>query len=263
MTARPTVVPDAIATLRDHYRLAADRATREIVDEGRTPAKAEEIAAIAAQYADREVADWRRRPDAPAGLACRSGCSSCCHVQVSATIPEVILIAGTLLDDREPDDLARLRDRVERHGRVLRGVFGAGRGRLGQPCPLLDDEGGCSIHEVRPLTCRGWNSLDVSRCHAVLADPHAGVEVPTDPVQRTIAQAIALGTQAGLRARGLQHGAVELIAAVRIVLDDPGAVDRWLAGEPAFADAELAAVDPEVHQVEVAFLGRPPVAPEG
>ncbi|MBN1309680.1 MAG: YkgJ family cysteine cluster protein, partial [Chitinispirillaceae bacterium] len=38
--------------------------------------------------------------------------------------------------------------------------------RMRRPCPLLGDDGGCSIYEVRPLTCRIYVSFsDPQRCN--------------------------------------------------------------------------------------------------
>ena len=44
-------------------------------------------------------------------------------------------------------------------------------------CPFLTDEGGCSIHPARPLTCRTYGVLNhVSQVKATAASAHG--EVP-------------------------------------------------------------------------------------
>ena len=235
----PTALPPEIDDLAGRYRDAARAATREILGEGRTVAKVEELAAITAEYSDREVADWRRQPASPPSLGCRAGCSSCCHAPVGITIPDAVRLGLTILDDWDDPALEALRDRIGRHREAHRGLTGDARRRVGHPCPLLDEAGGCSVHQARPIECRGWNSLDASRCDAFRANPWAGVEIPTDLVQITIARSIAAGTQAGLKAEGLENTRVDLAAALGIILDDPEVVDRWLAGEVGFAEAEL------------------------
>jgi hypothetical protein len=42
-----------------------------------------------------------------------------------------------------------------------------------------------------------------------------------------------------LQAVGLKDDLLELNAALRIALEQPDAVDRWLAGQPVFAAARL------------------------
>jgi len=257
MNPTMSAVPREVEALGLRYRSAASLAAREILGEGRTPAKVKELAAITAAYSDREVAGWRAHPASPPAVACRAGCKSCCHVPVGITIPEAIRVGLAILDDWDDESLDALRARIERHQEAYRGLSGVERRKAGNPCPLLDEAGACSIHEIRPIECRGWNSLDVTRCEAFRADPWAGVEIPTDLVQITIARSIAQGTQAALVAEGLEHARVELVAGLRIVLDDPGSVDRWLSGEPAFLGAELAAVDPDVRRIEAELSGPP------
>jgi hypothetical protein len=47
------------------------------------------------------------------------------------------------------------------------------------------------------------------------------------------------GLRAGVAQTGLWSEAVELIAALRIALAQPDAVERWLDGQPVFAPARL------------------------
>jgi len=253
---------DPVATLRGRYILEVGQATRTVLAEASVD-DVEGLARIAADFADREVQTWRDRPTAPKDLACRAGCSSCCHVPIPTTVPEVIRIAFALEDQRGPDQMARLREKVEGYHRARRGLSGTDRSRIQHPCPLLDEAGQCSIYGSRPLACRGYSSRDLSRCESYHAEPWAGVTIPIDGIQHTIAQGIGLGIQSGLKSLGLGYRMVDLVEAIRIVLDDPEAIDRWLAGEPAFEDAELGPVDPEIHQVEMALLGQAPGRPGG
>ena len=232
--------PAPIAALEGRYELAVAETARQILDEGRTAAKAEELAMVAGRYADAEIEAWRSRPDSPTGLACRAGCSACCQVPVGVTIPEAILIGNTLRDESTDDELAEILDRVRRAEAARAGLTGRARDLTRHPCPMLDEtDGTCSIYEFRPLNCRGWNSLDVIPCESYFDDPSRVTTIPIDGVQRAISLSIASGMQAGLDSRGLEHSTVDLAIALRIVLEDPKSVDRWLAGEPAFREAEV------------------------
>ena len=62
-----TAIPQEIAALGHNYRSAAGRVARQILGEGRTVAKAEEVAAISADYFDREAESLAFSPRRPPG----------------------------------------------------------------------------------------------------------------------------------------------------------------------------------------------------
>jgi hypothetical protein len=94
----------------------------------------------------------------------------------------------------------------------------------------------CCAYPVRPLTCRGFNSYDASRCEQFVKS-RAPVDIPMYLSQQRLMTFVLDGTRAGLQAVGLRDDLLELTAALRIALDVPDALERWLAGEPVFAPA--------------------------
>ena len=61
-----------------------------------------------------------------------------------------------------------------RNARAPAGCRRAERFSPDHPCAFLDVAGGrCTIYEVRPLACRGMNSLDAGECEKRLRDPAA------------------------------------------------------------------------------------------
>lgn len=95
-------------------------------------------------------------------VACKRGCSHCCHVQVLITQDEADVIA-------------------KRIGRKARFFTGPSRGRedvktfdwgYHNPCTFLV-EGECSIYENRPLPCRTQYSLDVDALMCELTPPES------------------------------------------------------------------------------------------
>ena len=109
-------------------------------------------------------------PDRPP--ACRSGCAHCCHQAVGVTPPEVFAIHEHLRATRAPAELAAVVRRIRAADDRTRGMTSAERLSPDLPCPFLVDER-CSIYEVRPLACRGTNSLDAAACERTLRDPAA------------------------------------------------------------------------------------------
>src|SRR5688572_24063763 len=81
--------------------------------------------------------------------ACAPGCSFCCYLPVDVLAPEAFRIAAHLKQTRSPAELAEL---------VYRLAAPGGHDPGTHPCVFLD-QGRCSIYEVRPMVCRGYNSL--------------------------------------------------------------------------------------------------------
>ena len=182
-------------------------------------------------------------PDRPP--ACRAGCAHCCHQAVGVTPPEVFAIHDHLLATHPPDELAAVAELVRLADDRTRGLSPAERLSPGFPCPFLIDAR-CSIYEVRPLSCRGTNSLDAAACERNLRDPEARAaflagttSVPCYVEPFRASHAVTAGLQLALdQLHGLEVLPLELTAAMRIVMDDPEVVaERWLGGKDPFADA--------------------------
>lgn len=123
---------------------------------------------------DAALADGARR--AGDRLACRVGCTECCHGPFPITLLDARRLAEGLrtLREREPDRAMALERRVRAEVRALRRGFPGDpdSGRLNEdedareawftrhearPCPALDPRtGGCELYEARPLTCRAY-----------------------------------------------------------------------------------------------------------
>jgi hypothetical protein len=185
---------------------------------------------------------------APDGaVACRAGCDHCCHVVVGVTAPEALTIFAHVERSRSPADLARLAARVAGAHERTRGLSSAARFSPEHPCAFLE-AGCCSVYEVRPLACRGMNSLDAAECETRLRDPAARAEFATrggghlfeEPVRAF--RAVSGGLQlALLEIYRLDMRPLDLTAAMHLLLQHGRPlVDRWMAGQNPFEPAVLA-----------------------
>lgn len=162
-------------------------------------------------------------------IACQKGCHFCCQNFVSATAPQVFLLAHHIkaLPDYEAmlnalqkaDDLTRDRPKSQRAQERL-------------PCALLVD-GVCSQYEHRPTACRGMASLNVRSC-----------EVRVDGIQAAPGYALLrglvdFGFMAGIEINGLGSKSYELNHALRVALQTPDGEQRWLGGEDIFKDVQV------------------------
>lgn len=95
------------------------------------------------------------------GTTCRAGCSHCCKLPASATVPEMVPVVAYLVDRidwyrKRPLLEQRIRDYlavqfpVDPTDSALRSEFFKAQ----VPCVFLDDDGTCSVYPVRPSACR-------------------------------------------------------------------------------------------------------------
>ncbi len=185
----PLVEATVLATCA---RLLQDRSERQMIDVARgAVAFYEKLAAEAAA---------KGHPV----LACRKSCSFCCHLKVSLSSPEALLLVEHLKVSRSADERLALRSRAAAHETALLNLA-AGMPLAFRPaCPLLVDNA-CSIYAVRPLHCRGANSKDARQCEA-------GGRVDAWPDPLVLANSIACGLETSLALCGLPSDMLRLSA---------------------------------------------------
>jgi Fe-S-cluster containining protein len=183
---------------------------------------------------------------APAGaVACRAGCDHCCHQPVGLTPPEALAIFAHLRQTLAPEELSIVRARLAQRAQETRALSAAERFSPDQPCPFLE-HGRCSIYEVRPLACRGMNSLDAEECKTRLHDPAeraaflargSGGRSFMEPIRAF--HAISAGLQLSLsELYGLDMRPLELTSALDLLLNGPESSSAdWLSGKYPFESA--------------------------
>jgi Putative zinc- or iron-chelating domain len=171
-------------------------------------------------------------------LACHRGCDSCCTLRVSATAPEVLLVAR-FLRAVQPRLLARgidLVGRLRAANARTQGLSEAQRVALRQPCPFVA-QGVCVVYSVRPLACRGHASHDVAACRQAAAGDVA--QVPYSQGHWMVRSLVQNALQSALRDSGRAWVSYELNQALCLALDDEQAEAAWLAGADPLASAAL------------------------
>jgi Fe-S-cluster containining protein len=169
-------------------------------------------------------------------IACRKGCPSCCTLRVTATAPEVLLLAAYLrataaaLQAHGIDLVARLRQADA----ATRGLDETQRVALRQRCAFIV-QGVCLVHRVRPLACRGHASHDRQAC--VQAAAGRSDNVPFSNAHRVVRLLVHAALQAAVREQGLAWGAYELNHALVLALDQPDSHADWLRGGDPLAAA--------------------------
>ncbi|MEZ4300564.1 MAG: YkgJ family cysteine cluster protein [Polyangiaceae bacterium] len=189
-------------------------------------ARAEELSRVA-----------REREPSKAPIACARGCSACCAAKVLVAPPEVVRMAEHAKKTLSPEALAALTERVREAHERSRGMTRTERVQASIPCPVLDEEGGCLLHEVRPIICAGWNSIDKAGCDAHFLAHTADKPPELHAASNEVALAVLGGLLGAVIDRKLDARPLELHAALGIALADEHAGERWRRGEPVFEPA--------------------------
>jgi len=164
--------------------------------------------------------------------ACGRGCAFCCHTPVSATAPEVLLIATELRRLRMTQEMA---SRINAADEITREIGFVARYTFRHACPLLVDSI-CSVYTARPAACRGMNSTSADACRASFENEKIDITKVAEPLLLRGAHGYAM--LAALQATGYPPEFYELNHALRLAIQTPDAEERWLDGQNIFVDVE-------------------------
>jgi len=185
--------------------------------------------------ADALVEDLQHITPPPAPIACQSGCPYCCHIRVTASAPELLLMFDHIRSTWDTAQIQTLAKKTANTDAFTRGLDDDARAQVRLPCPLLKD-GSCSVHAVRPISCRAVASVDVTACKQAYASRMQD-GVPMYEPQYQGANAVGYGLHAGLVDAGYSVENIELVAALALGLGDTEIAKKWLKGEDMFAPA--------------------------
>jgi hypothetical protein len=172
---------------------------------------------------------------AGAEIACRAGCSFCCHLRVMVHPHEAIALFRYLGSRMPREQAASVRRRViENAARIT--AENATKGPCAFPCAFLV-EGRCSAYDARPVACSGYHSLSRERCEK--EHEHRGASAEGIPVLQAVehvATGLDEGMEGALAAVGLSGTRMELHTAVAALLRNPALIQRWRSGRALVKD---------------------------
>jgi len=168
---------------------------------------------------------------------CSTGCTASCNRKVASTNPQAIGNAARL-SERDAAEKQRIRAAAQRLHDESAALDDFGRVRTGLPCPLLVDEK-CSVYDARPLSCRATYSFDRAACEKLYFGFEFDTRIPHYDLMIEAHGQMLLGFGRALDKLGLDGGLVELSSALLIILAEPDAISRYLAGERPFEAAKL------------------------
>lgn len=172
-------------------------------------------------------------------LACDAGCHFCCYLMATVSAPEVLMVAQRLRETRSAQELKQIKQKVKRSFKRTKKLDSHARVRARVACPLLSDEGTCTIYDFRPLDCMTYHSLSRQACEEVMEEP--AQRHPMNDDLRAIGIGVKQGLGQAIAGADLETPALryELIEALQIALSDPHAMKKYLAGKNVFKPAAI------------------------
>lgn len=167
-------------------------------------------------------------------LACRAGCTWCCHFSVDVRAVEVFSILDFVERTLSPEEKARVFSEVRTNATTLAGMDDIERMRHNVKCPFLSD-GRCSIYTARPQTCRNYHATAVAGCQASFEDPdNLEIDPEFAPLVYQAGGAHVDAFTRAMREEGYDTNVYELNGALTAALSDTEARARFAAKTAPF-----------------------------
>jgi Fe-S-cluster containining protein len=167
-------------------------------------------------------------------IQCKYGCDYCCHLKVSCSVPEILVLVDFLQENGRIDSYRQQLSNAPELILQRASKDDSWWVEHTVPCIFLDTEKSiCSIYDVRPFSCRGYHSLDVNSCRQGYTD---GTLTPIScyaDLKRS-REIYSIAFERAMKQRKLQSRQMELASTLFSFIQAPGLSSRWLAGEQIF-----------------------------
>lgn len=187
-----------------------------------------ELGVVRAYESSRQRHDARIASAPDVGtLACRAGCTWCCHFSVDVRAVEVFSILDFVERSLPTDEKARIYSEVRANSAALKDMDEMERMRHNVKCPFLS-AGRCSIYEARPQTCRNYHATDVAGCQQSFEDPdNLEIDPEFAPMVYQAGGAHVDAFTRAMRDAGYDTNVYEMNSALDTALSEPDARKRF------------------------------------
>jgi Fe-S-cluster containining protein len=185
-----------------------------------------------------------------ATLACRAGCSWCCHFTVDVRAAEVFRILDFVEQSFTPEEKARVHAEIRANSAALRKLEERERVTRNLKCPFLN-EGRCTIYAARPQTCRNYHATNEAGCRQSYEEPdNLDIDPEFAPGVYQAGVAHVEAVSAAICDAGYDVKAYELNCALDAAFSEPGARERFESGLEPFTCLSGEAVPAEFDDLE-------------
>jgi Fe-S-cluster containining protein len=183
-------------------------------------------------------------------LACRAGCTWCCHFSVDVRAIEVFAILDFVERTFTPEDKARVFAEIRANSVALDQLDEFERMRRNVKCPFLS-QGRCSIYTVRPQTCRNYHATSAVGCQQSYEDPdNLDIDPEFAPLVYQAGGAHVDAITAAMREAGYDTNVYEMNNAFDAALSEPGARERFESKSATFIRVSGDEVPPEFEDLD-------------
>lgn len=221
---------DALTDLSVALELTARDTIVGLLEEPPSTETAVAMAEITTTLMDETVRELEPLLPPPLPMACRKGCPTCCHVSVRTDAQSIIRIAEHVRKNWPVVERIKLKERIDAHVEATRDAFAFPAVADRPACPLLVDDA-CSVHEVRPMVCRAFNSTDLGACLKAAKLVGGFASIPAYSVPTRVTVAVQKGLIAALKTKGYGDQSLEFTPALQYALSVPDAGERWLTSK--------------------------------
>ena len=174
----------------------------------------------------------------PEPMACRKGCPTCCHVPVRTDAQSVVRIVEHVRRSWSVVERIKLKERIDAHVEATRDDYAFAAVADRPACPFLVEDS-CSVHAVRPMVCRAFNSTDLAACLKAAQMVGGFASIPAYAMPNMVTVAVQKGMIAALKDKGYGDQGLDFTPAVQYALSVPDAGARWLTSKRFYPeDAE-------------------------
>jgi len=177
-----------------------------------------------------------------ATIACRAGCSLCCHFKVDVWPQEVFAIVDFIKSNFTPEQIENVRQRATANSKKIAPMSARQHLATNLMCPLLQD-GMCSVYPVRPLNCRKFHSKTLATCQNSFDHPNELLGGPQDDEVPELTSTLGnhyMAVKLAYQEEGYDARPYDLSRSLAFALDNPNCANRWMKKKPAFPDAVVA-----------------------
>ena len=183
-------------------------------------------------------------------LACRAGCTWCCHFSVDVRAVEVFGILEFVERTFSAEEKARVYEEIRANSAALDNLDEFERMRRNVKCPFLR-AGRCSIYSVRPQTCRNYHATSAVGCQQSYEDPdNLDIDPEFAPLVYQAGGAHVDAITTAMREAGYDTNVYEMNNAIAAALSEPGARERFESKLPPFIHVSGDEVAPEFEDLD-------------
>ena len=169
-----------------------------------------------------------------APIACKAGCSYCCHYHIYVSALEVLVLAEFVATQLSEAARNKVKQRLEANVKAVANLSVSEHIITNVPCAFLADEGLCTAYRVRPLICRRHHAFDATPCKVTFDDPLSPLQNQLFAGYLVAVDEFKAATELALRQWGMDYWHYEMNSALLEAITNKASVRRWRDGKITF-----------------------------